>query len=207
MPTTRPPKRQLILDAARELFLANGFAGTSMDAVVARAGVSKQTLYRYFPSKVDLLSASALTPTVFGIPEPGSLPNPTSLLGLRAMVLGFARRLTDNLAEADAIATARLLLGEAFRIPELRESVRQMLPARLLGAFVELLEKAVAAGLIHCPRPDLSARMILGPIFSYLALDGFLRADPLPPPSDADLEAIVDSFLLTVRLDLAEDDR
>ena len=48
-------KRAQILGAARTLFVASGFAATSMDAVVAKAGVSKQTLYRYFPSKTDLL--------------------------------------------------------------------------------------------------------------------------------------------------------
>lgn len=49
-------KRQQIADAATRLFLANGYAGTSTDAISADAGVSKQTLYSYFPTKVDLLA-------------------------------------------------------------------------------------------------------------------------------------------------------
>jgi len=48
-------KRAQIAKAARKLFLDLGYAGTSMDAVSAQAKVSKQTLYTYFPTKVDLL--------------------------------------------------------------------------------------------------------------------------------------------------------
>jgi len=47
-------KRREILTAAAELFREHGFAGASMSAVSERAGGSKATLYRYFPSKEDL---------------------------------------------------------------------------------------------------------------------------------------------------------
>ena len=50
-------KRRQITDAGRALFLSQGFTRTSMDAVTAEAGVSKQTLYAYFPSKDELLIA------------------------------------------------------------------------------------------------------------------------------------------------------
>ena len=56
-------KRQQITDAARALFLAQGFARTSMDAITAEAGVSKQTLYSYFPSKNELLLANLDDPS------------------------------------------------------------------------------------------------------------------------------------------------
>src|SRR5262245_8068142 len=50
-------KREQILQAARTLFLERGFSGTSTDALAAMAGVSKETLYIYFPSKEALLAA------------------------------------------------------------------------------------------------------------------------------------------------------
>lgn len=46
-----------ILEAATELFLAEGFERTSMEAVTARAGVSKNSLYKRFPDKASLLRA------------------------------------------------------------------------------------------------------------------------------------------------------
>src|SRR6188768_1376635 len=48
-------KRSAILDAARELFLSDGFDRTSVDAIAAYAGVSKRTVYDYFGDKQTLL--------------------------------------------------------------------------------------------------------------------------------------------------------
>jgi len=48
---------QELLDAALELFVEKGFAATRSEEVAARAGVSKGTLYLYFPSKEELLKA------------------------------------------------------------------------------------------------------------------------------------------------------
>jgi AcrR family transcriptional regulator len=53
----RPSKKQEILDAARRLFAASGYQGTSIDLVVQTAGVSKPTVYNNFPTKQALLSA------------------------------------------------------------------------------------------------------------------------------------------------------
>ena len=53
----RPSKKQVILDAARQLFAASGYQGTSIDLVVQTAGVSKPTVYNNFPTKQALLIA------------------------------------------------------------------------------------------------------------------------------------------------------
>ena len=47
-------KREQILTAARRLFLQHGFADTSTEAIRIEAGVSKETLYRYYASKEEL---------------------------------------------------------------------------------------------------------------------------------------------------------
>ena len=52
-----PAKREAILDAAKALFIAQGFAGTSMDAVATEAGVSKLTVYSHFSDKATLFAA------------------------------------------------------------------------------------------------------------------------------------------------------
>lgn len=53
-----PAKREAILDAAKALFIAQGFAGTSMDAVATEAGVSKLTVYSHFSDKATLFAAA-----------------------------------------------------------------------------------------------------------------------------------------------------
>ncbi|MEO0965329.1 MAG: TetR/AcrR family transcriptional regulator [Planctomycetota bacterium] len=50
--------RERILESAWELLTARGAAATSMDEVIAAAGVAKQTLYNHFPTKDRLVSAT-----------------------------------------------------------------------------------------------------------------------------------------------------
>ncbi|MCG8349241.1 MAG: TetR/AcrR family transcriptional regulator, partial [Chloroflexales bacterium] len=65
-------KREQIRNGARRLFLEQGFAGSSTDAIAAAAEVSKQTLYSYYPSKEELL-ADVLKQLVDDLPH-GDLP-------------------------------------------------------------------------------------------------------------------------------------
>jgi AcrR family transcriptional regulator len=190
-------KREQIAKAARKLFLELGYAGTSMDAVSAEARVSKQTLYTYFPAKVDLLKA-ILDAELSQIELAGVLPQPQTLADLRALLLQFAQRLTRSLLHPDSVALIRLVLGEAFRIPELRSTVRQALPLRALHAIAAIVGRADEVGLIDAPHTDLAARMLLGTIMTYVALDGFLNVEPVVPPSDETLERLVDYFLIMV---------
>lgn len=83
-------KRQQITDAARALF-AQGYARTSMDAITAEAGASKQTLYAYFDSKDDLLKAIVLD-VQSAIPAPPALNAPRNRGELRTALIASARR-------------------------------------------------------------------------------------------------------------------
>ena len=51
------PARDRILDAAYDLFSANGIRAVGIDAILERSGVAKMTLYRHFPSKQELALA------------------------------------------------------------------------------------------------------------------------------------------------------
>lgn len=57
MVRTEIPTRRRILDAASKLFYAEGIGRVSVDAVAAKAGVTKRTLYYHFRSKDDLIAA------------------------------------------------------------------------------------------------------------------------------------------------------
>ena len=56
-PMKSPGKRERVLEAARELFLAHGLRGTSMEAIARHAGIAKPTLYAHFPDKDAVLLA------------------------------------------------------------------------------------------------------------------------------------------------------
>lgn len=53
----RPARRAQLIDAAREVFVANGYHAAAMDDIADRAGVSKPVLYQHFPSKFELYLA------------------------------------------------------------------------------------------------------------------------------------------------------
>ncbi|MGA1811976.1 helix-turn-helix domain-containing protein [Frondihabitans sp. 4ASC-45] len=55
--TGRPRRSsaEILADAASELFLENGYAGTTVDQIAQRAGVSRATFFNYFAGKADLL--------------------------------------------------------------------------------------------------------------------------------------------------------
>ncbi len=196
-------KKEQIADAARTLFLAQGYAGTTMDAVTAAAGVSKQTLYSYFPGKSDLLG-EMLTEEIAALRlSDGPPPAIESLADLRRGLLAMAGGITARLMGHEALALLRLVVGEAVRLPEVRDLIREVFPGQLLHQAESLIEAAVSRGLVHAPRPDLSARMFVGPVMSFVALDGLFRTEPLTPPDGETLAYIVDAFLATVAVEPA----
>jgi AcrR family transcriptional regulator len=88
------PARQAILAAATDLLLTRGLAAVSMDAVAARAGVSKATIYRWWPTKETL----ALDALYEQLSEPSPEPPDTGTLrgDLLALLLGWIERVGDR---------------------------------------------------------------------------------------------------------------
>lgn len=84
------PARQAILAAATDLMLDRGLSAVSMDAIAERAGVSKATIYRWWPTKETL----ALDALYARLSEPCSDPPDTGTLrgDLRSLLLGWLRR-------------------------------------------------------------------------------------------------------------------
>jgi len=202
MPTAtdrrRAAKREQITSAARKLFLSQGFNSTSMDAVTAEAGVSKQTLYAYFPTKLDLLADvlyAGMKELVLVPPTHGEI---NSLDDLREHLIAFASRLTNSLLQPETIALMRLVLGEVFHVPELRRTFREALPGQVLARTEAMLRQADARGILRIDDPELGSRMFVGPVMTYVALDGFLSADPAPPPEHERLVRLVDAFLASI---------
>jgi AcrR family transcriptional regulator len=102
-----------ILDAALAEYASNGLDGMSVDAVAARAGVSKATIYRRFPSKAALVVAAAFTIAEETAPKPdtGTLHGDltANLQNLRKMlshsVLGMAiKRIQVDATQNDELA-------------------------------------------------------------------------------------------------------
>ncbi|MEW2499110.1 TetR/AcrR family transcriptional regulator [Amycolatopsis sp. CA-161197] len=109
--------RRAVLEAADDLLVEHGFAGLTIERIAAAAGVAKQTIYRWWPSKVDILLdalgddlAEELVP-----PDHGDLRR-----DLREHLAAVATFLTT----ADAGAVFRALIGQAQHDPELAARLR-----------------------------------------------------------------------------------
>ena len=98
-------RRQQILAAARVCFLRNGFHQTSMQDVIREAGLSVGAVYRYFPSKTDLITALAesVVGNVAGLLEELSLQEPPLT---PEQVMEFATDVVTKETGPDGIAAA-----------------------------------------------------------------------------------------------------
>ena len=103
--------------AARKLFLRDGFAQTSMDAIAAEIGISKRTLYSRHPGKAALFEAIVLDVVNTGLSNivteqlSGKTPR-DKLLALSLRILEVA---TDPLI----ISLERVVVGESWQFPKL----------------------------------------------------------------------------------------
>src|SRR6201995_1161088 len=102
--------RIAVLHAADDLLAERGFAGVTIEGIAARAGVAKQTIYRWWPSKVDVLLETLVEQADrrLKIPEEGPVVD-----AIRAYVRALAR----FLSKADAGQVLLALLGEAQHDP------------------------------------------------------------------------------------------
>ena len=109
-------KAEAILSAAAELFLAQGFQGTSMDAVAQRAGVSKQTVYSHFANKEELFKACISAKVAgYGFDEAARVEDDD----LRTALLTIARRFVELMFDPDVVAMHRVVMGEAASQPRI----------------------------------------------------------------------------------------
>ena len=101
--------RERLIEAAREVFMHDGYRA-SMDAIAARAGVAKQTLYNHFPSKADLFGATACTASAnIAIALEGDAATP------RASLLAFAIKFRERVLGDEGLAMFRAMAAGSLR--------------------------------------------------------------------------------------------
>jgi AcrR family transcriptional regulator len=158
--------RLAILAAADDLLVERGFAGLTMEGIAARAGVAKQTIYRWWPSRTAVLldayaddAAEDLTP-----PETGDLA---------ADLRTHLRNLAEFLTVSDAGAVFRALVGQAQHEPELAAALRRDHLPRQRARDRRPLELAVERGELD-PGVDLDLAVdrLVGPLHHRVLVTG-----------------------------------
>ena len=191
-------KQAQIRDGARRVFLANGFAATSTDAIATKAGVSKQTLYVYYRTKEQLL-VDVLQDIVGQLPDVsstiaagGPVDSPKAL---RSCLMSLARELVAHWMQPDYVAFMRLVFAEIPRMAQLSELWQQAIVAKVIGTTTTLLETARANGIARFGNTDAAVRLFIGPLVTFVVLEGLGTAEPPRRPSDRVVKQIVDLYL------------
>lgn len=177
-------KRRQITSAAEELFLAHGYGTVSMDLVARTAGVSKATLYAYFPSK-DALFATIVGDK--GLDNPMSEDMfPVENVDLRLALETIGVRLLRFMLRERTLAIYRMALAEAARFPELGATFHRHGPQRMIDRFSLWLAELRDRG--HIEADDL---MVATQQFLALMRSGvFLRRSLAMPPEASEAEII-----------------
>lgn len=169
-PPVRAPGRprsarvdEAILDAARAELAERGYARMSVDAVAARAGVSKPTVYLRHPTKADLATAAIASMRA------ASRPAPTG--DVRADLIAHLRLLRAGLERPFGMATLGTVLAEEHETPELLALFRERLVAPRRRELRAVLAGARERGELRADANlDIAVSALVGAFFArYLA--------------------------------------
>jgi AcrR family transcriptional regulator len=177
--------RMAVLAAADDLLVERGFAGVTMEGIAVRAGVSKQTIYRWWSSKTDVLidtylddAAQHLTP-----PDHGDLDR-----DLR----GYLHQLAYFLTNDDAGAVFRALVGQAQHDADIAAAVRARCLDEQRARDHLPLQRAVERGELPADLDlDITVDQLVGPLYYRVLVTG----QPVDAPF---IDTLVDGFLKLV---------
>ena len=187
--TSRRPGRprseqaeQAIIEATLDLFAEQGFEGVCVEAVAARAGVGKATIYRRWPNKEELLLA-ALGSMKSPIPEPKGV-------SVRDDLVAMLTVMCQDKADPRKARRYALLLGEGEKYPRLMARYKETVIQPRHDAIRAVIRRGIAAGEL---RADADVEIAL------LALTGAVLAKEKAADGSLDGEfaaRIVDELLL-----------
>jgi AcrR family transcriptional regulator len=177
--------RVAVLHAADDLLVERGYAGVTIEGIAARAGVAKQTIYRWWPSKFEILmdtfledSASALE-----IPDTGSVDQ-----DLRQHL----RQLAEFVSAEPAGRVMLALIGQAQHDADVARAFRQRFSSERRALDLTILERGVARGDVRGDVDlDLVVDMIYGPVYHRVLLTGL-------PVDDEFIDGLVSHVMTAV---------
>ncbi|HET7630803.1 MAG TPA: TetR/AcrR family transcriptional regulator [Gemmatimonadaceae bacterium] len=195
LPAQRP---QQILDAAFEAFTEHGLASARLDDIARRAGVSKGTIYLYFPSKEDLFREVVRHTVGDAIDDfARRLKGPTALADLNAFIdAKWAFHCSPKFP-----SLYRWVNAELQSYPELERFYAEEIIAKGRRLLRGILERGMAAGEFRRMDPAMASRMLIAMLSAY----GNWRHRPalcesIGNRSDAQLlEEIRDFYLNAIR--------
>ena len=193
---TDTAKRQQILDGARRCFLAQGFDGASMNDIVVAAGVSKGTVYAYFPSKEKLFAAMVFEDKRRHAERLAVLGDETRPVA--EVLRDVALRLVTLFQTPESLAYFRLVIAASAKFPEIGRTFYEAGPAYSIEKMAAYFQTKMDDGTLKSSAIFLSTR---SPI-KNASISREARTNPFDRSISASTEARSDS---TVRSSLSLD--
>ncbi|SMO74122.1 TetR/AcrR family transcriptional regulator [Paracoccus laeviglucosivorans] len=159
LPVTRGRKFQQVLEGARTIFLRDGFEGASVDDIAREAGVSKATLYSYFPDKRIMFME------VFRSELARQAADASALIEVDLpvdQILPFIVQIISAHIVSDfGLRIFRVSVGESERFPSLAQEYYEAGPTLLRQQLIKYLQHCVARGELRIPDFELAADQLI----------------------------------------------
>jgi TetR/AcrR family transcriptional regulator, mexJK operon transcriptional repressor len=162
-------KRAAIIEAARPVFLREGWSGTSLERVAAEGGFSKMTVYRHFGSKEDLFEA-LVEDMCREIRQQAKLGEPQANVSAVELLDHLAREIVSGLMRPEALALYRLIIADGWRFPALARTFEQFGLAVLRKRTRDILKQAGLGGDEVDGRASGFINLVLGDAYLEAAL-------------------------------------
>lgn len=162
-------KRESILDAAQALFAERGLDGVPIEAIAARSGVSKVTVYGHFGDKSKIFECIVQRETDRLTDQISTALNGDGALEERLTLFGTA--LVDMLTQPCHLALDRAVSLESQRNPDLGRRFFDAGPGRVRQMLTDILAEAQAQGQIALDSPDYAAKDLLALWLGFNAME------------------------------------
>jgi len=183
-----------ILDAAFEAFAERGYAATRLEDVAARAGVTKGTIYLYFPTKETLFEAVVRGHSA-GLLADGDATvaraEGTSADKLRMLLHFLYARCVEDRGGREIL---RFMVAEGQSFPHLVAEHYRDFVVPLLGMVTSLLDQGVAAGQFRADLPRETVRVVIAPTL-FLGIVRLIFGDAPPVDEEAYVDAHIEMAL------------
>lgn len=200
MPTLPPPSARQrrkearpgeLLDAALALFVEKGFAATRVEEVAARAGVSKGTLFLYFPSKEDLFKA-VVRETIAGRLDEWN-QELDAFEGSSAELLRYGlHSWWERIGMTPASGITKLIMSEARNFPEIAAFYEQEVIEPGDHLLRRVLQHGMDSGEFRPLNLELAVYSLIAPMI-FLLMWKHSMAVCLPADKQFDPKALLDS--------------
>lgn len=157
LPSRAEARRSAIIAVAWQVFLENGYGGSSMSDIAARLGGSKGTLYNYFSSKEELFLAVSREKGEKIYSQLEELPRPTA--DLAEDLTAFGCRMLAIVTSEEYVAFYRLIIAEATRVPLIGTMAYDSRRSTLLGPLCERIEEEHRQGRVRVDDPMEAAEI------------------------------------------------